>query len=190
MLSKFRFLITLFCFSLQLITEQLLGEPLGDKTIGIGPRAYLRTDPGYIKADTLQIGEHSHKTSNFLMSTFDIEEFDYLKEMNPNAHRALWNHYRYGVVGTRGLLAGAGAAIVTVAAFGSRAHPVIPISMFLAGFVYYMNCRHMARHYLHNAINTINGVAPSAGYNLPMKDVFSHEFSKSKSFILSLKLPL
>lgn len=138
----------------------LLVLVFSDQGMAATPRAYLQTDPGYIKPDTLHIGDKTHKTSNFLMSTFEISEFEYLKESDPNAYQALWNHDRYGIVGTRGLLIGIGVSATTVLVFKDAVHPAVPITTFLAGFIYYMNCRYMARHYLHNAINTLNGVAP------------------------------
>lgn len=124
------------------------------------PRAFLRTDAGFIKPDRLIIDGREHRTSNYLMSTFDIEEFEYIRASDPNAHRALHNASRYAVAGTRGLLAGLGLGLA-VALIGQEKVPgAVPIGLASIGFVYFMNCRHMARHYLHNAINTLNGIAP------------------------------
>lgn len=146
---------------LTMIGPILLMLIFSEDCLAATPRAYLQTDPGYIKPDTLHIGDKTHKTSNYLMSTFEISEFEYLRESDPNAYQALWNHDRYGIVGTRGLLLGIGVSATTVLVFKDTVHPAIPVAAFLAGFIYYMNCRYMARHYLHNAINTLNGVAPA-----------------------------
>lgn len=126
------------------------------------PQAFLKTNSGYVQPDTLVIGNQRHKTSNVLMSTFDIAEFEYVKEIDPNAYQALHNHHNYGIVGTRGLFAGVGAGVGLALGLRDKVHPAVPVTAFLAGFIYYLNCRYMARHYLHNAINTINGVKPDA----------------------------
>lgn len=126
------------------------------------PRAYLKTDAGIAKSDTLIIDGKYHKISNPLMNTFDISEFDYLKGKEVNAYQALYNHYRYGVVGTRGFIGGAVTAASAIIISKGKIHSAVPASLFLAGFIYGINCRHMARHYLHNAINTLNGITPNS----------------------------
>ncbi len=121
-------------------------------------RAFLQTNSGYLDPQELHIDGRVHKITNHFMSTYDIDEFDYLKEKDPEAWKSLHNHYRYGVVGTRGILAGAGAAAAAVLISGGRAHLSIPIGLFLVGLVYGLNSKHMAQHNLHEAINKLNGV--------------------------------
>ncbi|MGE3974560.1 MAG: hypothetical protein AB7F59_08555 [Bdellovibrionales bacterium] len=122
------------------------------------PRAFLKTESGYLQAQELSIDGKAYQVSNPVTSTYDIEDFALLKESDPQAWKSLENHYRYGVVGTRGLVAGTGAALIVLLIPATRAHPVIPIGLFLSGFIYYMNSRHMAQHNLHKAINQLNGV--------------------------------
>ncbi len=117
------------------------------------------------------------------MGTYEIDEFSYLKETEPEAWRSLYNHHRYGVVGTRGFVGGAGLALATMFTFLGRSHPVIPLGLFVAGFIYGMNSRHMARHNLHKAINILN---KAQDYGRTPKPQIDFMFSPSETLLLGV----
>ncbi|HEX4924168.1 MAG TPA: hypothetical protein VFV50_08780 [Bdellovibrionales bacterium] len=141
------------------LIQQILAAPLAALSAPAAPpRAYLVTESGYLTPERLTIDGRVAEVSNPLMSTYDIRDFEPLREGEPEAWRSFYNHHRYGVVGTRGFVGGAAASMaVALTSFG-RAHPAIPIGLFLAGFIYGMNSRHMARHNLHQGINRLNGL--------------------------------
>lgn len=144
------------------LAQHLMFAPAGARAEPVPQlRAYLQIESGYLSRERLTIDGRAVETSNPLMGTFDIGVFEPLREREPDAWRSFYNHHRYGVVGTRGFVGGAAAALaVALTSFG-QSHPVVPLSLFLAGFVYGMNSRHMARHNLHQGINRLNGLTLS-----------------------------
>ncbi|MEQ1878251.1 MAG: hypothetical protein ABL958_16535 [Bdellovibrionia bacterium] len=137
-----------------LLIQQLVFFPVGGWA---SQRSHLVTESGYLSPEQLHIDGNIYRVSNPLMGTYDIDEFSRLMESDPETWRSLHNHYRYGVVGTRGFAAGTGLALLLMATSFGRSNPVVPLGLFVAGFIYGMNSRHMARHNLHEAVNRLNG---------------------------------